>query len=184
MEDLGAGTACRGNCHSYSFSLIPSFPTKAPLFPEGNEPWEKAIGVDTVSGNQWVWAYLEENKRVPKWWWEFQSLLQHPCDSAIQKLACKQAAAFWIPAAELEKVGWWTSPPCLEVLGRGNTFPWRISRETMTTEYCMIISFSFKDWSLNQLTSVSQHIYIYQFPAFIAHVIWISESLDVDMFQC
>ena len=39
---------------------------------------------------------------------------------------------------------------------------------------CMIVSFSFKDWSLDQLTSVLWHTYIDRFPAFTTHVIWVS----------
>ena len=32
---------------------------------KANEPWEKAIGVDAISAAQWIWAYLEENFKVP-----------------------------------------------------------------------------------------------------------------------
>ena len=69
-----------------------------------------------ISAIQWVQSYIEENYRMPKWWREFQSLLQHLCDSAIKKLAHQQAMAFWIPTTQLEKDEWWISPPCLEVL--------------------------------------------------------------------
>ena len=110
-----AGTPCRVNCHSYSLSPIASFPTKSPPFPEGKEvpTWDQSKHNQCWPG---VCAYLEENDRVPKLWREFWCLLQCPSDSQIQRLACQQVAAFWQPTAQ-QKDGWWTAPPCLEVLG-------------------------------------------------------------------
>ena len=55
--------------------------------------------------------------------WEFQSLLQHPCDSLIQRLTCQQAVAFQILTSQMEKGGWWTTSPCLEVLGQRKYLP-------------------------------------------------------------
>ena len=97
---------------------IPSPPSQPSPLPSQKvkNPWERATKADTTSAALWVWAYIEENYRVPKWWREFQSLLKCPCDSAIQLLAHQQAAAFQIPATQLEKDGWWIVPPCLEVL--------------------------------------------------------------------
>ena len=86
-------------------------------FQKAKKSWERATEVDAIGATQLVWAYLEENYGVPKWWREFWSLLQYPCDSIIQNLACQQAMAFQIPATQLEKDGWWIISPCLEVLG-------------------------------------------------------------------
>ena len=84
---------------------------------------ERATGAYTISAYQWVWAYLEENYRVPKWWREFWSLPKHPCDPAIQKLACQQAVPLWIPATQLKEDGLWIASSCLEVLGRRKYLP-------------------------------------------------------------
>ena len=50
---------------------------------KAKKPWERANRMDAVSAAQLVWAYLEENYRVPKWWRVFGSLLQQPCDYKI-----------------------------------------------------------------------------------------------------
>ena len=118
-----------------STASLPSPPSQPSHLPpqKAKKPWERETGADIISAAQWVWAYIEENYRVPKWWREFWSLLWHPCDSTIQKLACQQATAFWIPAMQLEKDGWWIIPQW-KCWGGGNTFPQKISRGAMTTK--------------------------------------------------
>ena len=99
---------------------LPSLPTHPSPLPsqKAKKSRERATRADAIGATQWVWAYLEKNCGVPKWWRECQSLVQYPCDSTIQKLAHQQAAAFQIPTAQLENDGWWITPSCLEVLGQ------------------------------------------------------------------
>ena len=41
------------------------------------------------------------------------------CDVAkVKSLACQQAAAFHLPVTQKEVHGYWTTPPCLAVLGK------------------------------------------------------------------
>ena len=83
----------------------PSQPSPLPS-PKAKKPWERATGADAISAAQWVWSYLEDNYRVPKWWREFQSLLLDPCDPAIQKLSHLLVVVFWISATQVEKNRW------------------------------------------------------------------------------
>ena len=102
----------------YFYSLSSSHPSQPGHLPSQKEKKsQQEIKADTASPCQWVCAYPEENDMVPKWLREFQNLLQHPGDSPVQKLACQQAAAFWLPTAQQKKDGWWTTSPCLEVFG-------------------------------------------------------------------
>ena len=94
----------------------PSPPSPLPS-PKAKKPQNRTTRADAIGATQWVHSYLEDNNRVPEWWREFWSLLQHPCDPAIEKLAHQQVMAFWIPATQVEKKGWWSTPPFLEVLG-------------------------------------------------------------------
>ena len=100
----------------------PSHPSPLP-FQKAKKSWESATRADAIGATQWVWAYLEKNYRVPEWCREFRSLLQHPGDSTIQKLAHQQATAFQIPTTQLEMDGWWITPPCLEVLWQKKYLP-------------------------------------------------------------
>ena len=51
-------------------------------------------------------------------------------------MACWQAVAFRMPAAQLEKDGWWATPPCCGVQGERTIFPWRSSRELWIIKWC------------------------------------------------
>ena len=77
---------------------------------------ERVARADTISAAQWVWAYLEENNRLPKLWREFQCLL--PTSHGL--LATHHAA----------KEGWIVEYPTLcgsigveEIPSKG--FPWK-----------------------------------------------------------
>ena len=72
------------NCHSCSLSSTLSFPTKSPPFQKAKGS-QHGIKVDRTSAGHWVHACFEENNMGPKWWREFQCLLQHPSDFPIQK---------------------------------------------------------------------------------------------------
>ena len=102
--------------------LTPSYPPRCLSFQKAKKS-QQGIKVNTTSAGQWVCAYIGENDRGPKWWREFQCLFQHPGDSPIQRLACQQATAFWLPTAQQKKDGWWTAPPCLEVSGQRTYLP-------------------------------------------------------------
>ena len=56
-------------------------------------------------------------------------------DIQVQGLAHQQAAAFRLPAAQLEKDSSQTAPPCLGVLDAGITSSQRISREFKITKW-------------------------------------------------
>ena len=72
--------------------------------------------------------------RLPEWWREFWSLLQHLYDSSIQNWPANKP---W-PSGNLPhswRRGNGGPPhPVWKCWGRGNTFPWKISRGAVTTE--------------------------------------------------
>ena len=45
----------------------------------------------------------------------------------------QQAVTFWLPTAQQKKDGWWTAPPCLEILGWRDYLTQRTSMEPTTT---------------------------------------------------
>ena len=106
--------------------LCPLCPTQLPPFPEGKEPWRE-IGADLNHASEWVCSYVQKNKWVPNWWREFQSLLcpkdEFSGDVQVKGMTHQQAAAFRVPAAQLEKDGWWAAVPCLGVLGQKDYLP-------------------------------------------------------------
>ena len=115
---------------------LPSPPSQPSPLPsqKARKPQKRTTRADTISATQWVWAYLEENYRVSKWWREFWPLLQCPCDSTIQTLAHQQVTAFQKSTTQLEKDRWWIAPPCMEVLGQRKYLPQKFSMGAATTE--------------------------------------------------
>ena len=75
----------------------------------------KRIDADPNQPGWWVCLYLQRHDRVPEWWREFQSLIpsmdKSTGDIPIQMMALQQAAAFRLPAAQLERDGSWTTLP-------------------------------------------------------------------------
>ena len=67
------------------------------------------------------------NESVPEWWQEcgsfFCTKYKHFSDTKVKGLAHRQATAFRVPAAQLEKDGLWCTPPCLSVLEWGDYLP-------------------------------------------------------------
>ena len=75
--------------HPAEWTATPAASPPSPPPQPSHLPSQKAkkshqeIKVDKISAGQLVCDYLEGNDRVPKWWREFQHLLQHPSDSPV-----------------------------------------------------------------------------------------------------
>ena len=85
------------------------------------ESWEK-IDINPNNSGQWVQAYLERDSQLPEWWEEFCPLVcstdRHCDDTQAKNMACQQAVAFCLVAAQKKVHGAWITPPCLSVLKR------------------------------------------------------------------
>ena len=78
-------------------------------------PGEPSAGLDpnvhqnpnTDSPSDWFLVYMEKNKELLSWWWEFRSLHHKStepfCDAQVKELSRRQAAAFRLPTAQKEK---------------------------------------------------------------------------------
>ena len=66
----------------------------------------RGIDADPNHPGRWIHLYLQEHDRVQEWWREFQLLIcsmdESLGDVPVQMLAHQQAAAFRLPAVQLE----------------------------------------------------------------------------------
>ena len=80
---------------------------------------------------------MKRDDRLPEWWQEFHpvvySMDRNCVDAKIKSLACWQAVAFCLPAAQKEVHGAWITPPCLAGLGRKEYFA--LVHARMTGDY-------------------------------------------------
>ena len=116
-------------------SAKPQFAPKPHCHPLKREKklW-RAIGIDTNNHSRWVHSYMEKDDCLPRWWEEFCPLVcstnGHCDDASVMRMACQQAAAFHLPATQIEAYGEWTAPPCLASLGRREYLTPRDSKST------------------------------------------------------
>ena len=115
----------------WSIAPSASSPSPAPqpsCLPSGKaKKSQQEMKANPNSPGRWVSLYVQEHDRVLEWWIEFWSLLQSKdeCVSNVEatRLAHQQAATFRLPAAQIDKYGLWTLPPCLRVLGYQDYLP-------------------------------------------------------------
>ena len=98
------------------------------------------IDVNPNNSSQWIQDHMKRDGRIPYWWEEFHPLDHSPDghhdDAKVKTLAHLQAMAFCMPAAQKEVHVYWSTPPCLGVLGKREYLPSRDPRITWDYRRC------------------------------------------------
>ena len=118
----------------------PPSPMPTPSYHPSQKTKKSQWGIEADPNNagEWVCSYVQKDEWVPNWWREFISLLcsEDKCfwDIKIKGMACWQAMAFRLPAAQLERMAGGPLHPAWVCWGKGTIFPQQISKEPGITE--------------------------------------------------
>ena len=121
----------------------------------------------------WVKAYAVRMSGSPDWWPELLSLywecVNEVPDVFIQWMAKRQAASFWLIAAQAKILGWWDPPPSLSALHRDAFLPpgglqglwdiWETRKEnTLALAKALQSCCKWSGWPYNMMCRVTQDL--------------------------